>query len=657
MKVQREAGKLPEDLIIKDHAGLEKVSFLVLGDTGGGDASQYAVIKPLLARGRDTRFMVICGDVIYPAGDIEDYEAKFYEPYKDYQRPIFGLPGHHDWYDGLNGFMYHLCGVEASAVVATEDEVLSRKERLRQLLWRKSKVDLSRLPERKRVESDQRSNQRSPYFAVEAGPLLIVGIDTGISGDIDREQGEWLRKISREIDKPKILLTGKPIYVDGEYHPGVIEGGGTVDEIVREPEHSYVAVIGHGTHNYQRYRVKVEGREDPIYYIISGGGGASMHATHKIPKVELNGVNEDDFVCYPRRGDSLSFYSKLYDRRFGFKKGWLDIPPDEAAAYMGERLRITPEREEDRKACISRRTRRLAHWIFPLPSRGRGSLHHYFSELFDWNELPLFKNFLQIDVSGSELRICCFAATGCLEHEKSPPIEDEIKINLTPEAGTEVEPDSLVSVTVSSGPPKKATVPDVSGTSIEEAGQALLGAGLALANSRTKKSHKRVGTVISTDPSAGSRVALGSSVIPVVSSGLPRMSRWVVVAALAVLVLAAVVAGLYFIGSGSQEATVAPAQEELTKELAAPEMVRATVRVVDNPSYLSIRTDGTSVYAQYTQPGFAQTYEASETIGVTAGNAGAVRVEVDGQDMGALGNYGEIATRTFDSRPGRSSSR
>ncbi len=430
MEVQRKVGKLPANLTIKDHADLEEVSFLVLGDTGEGDASQYAVVKPLLARGRDTHFLVICSDVIYPAGDIEDYEAKFYEPYKDYQRPIYALPGNHDWYDGLNGFMYHLCGTEASALAVTEDRALSWKERLRRLLWRKPKVAPSRLPERERTEGDPRSKQRSPYLAIEAGPLLIVGIDTGISGDIDREQGGWLRKISRESDKPKILLTGKPIYVDGEYHPGMIEGGGTVDEIVRDPEHNYVAVIGGDTHNYQRYRVKVEGREDPIHYIVSGGGGAFMHATHKIPKVELDGVDEDDFVCYPRRGDSLSFYSKLYDREFGLGKGWLEIPPDEAAAYMGERLGIAPEREEDRKAYISRRTRRLAKWIFPLPGRGRGFLHYYFSEFFDWNDPPLFKNFLRIDASESELQIRCCAATGCLEHEKNPPVEDEIKIKL-----------------------------------------------------------------------------------------------------------------------------------------------------------------------------------------------------------------------------------
>jgi hypothetical protein len=257
-----------------------------------------------------------------------------------------------------------------------------------------------------------------------------VGIDTGMGHSIDREQGQWLRKISGEIGKPKLLLTGKPLYVDGEAHPGSIEGGGTVDEIVRAPEHNYVAAIGGDIHNYQRYCVKVSGREAPLYYIVSGGGGAYMSATHRIPKVDLDGVTEDDFVCYPRRGDSLSFYSKLYDRRLGFGRGWLELAPDEAAAYMAERLGIQPTRPGDRVAYVSRRVRRVAEWIFPLPGRGRGPLHHFFSEFFDWNEPPLFKNFLRIDASGKEVRIRCFAATGCAEHEDSPPLEDEVKIPL-----------------------------------------------------------------------------------------------------------------------------------------------------------------------------------------------------------------------------------
>ena len=430
MKVQDKTGKLQEDLILDQHADLEEVSFMVVGDTGEGDASQYAVVKPMLACGRDTDFMVVCSDVIYPAGDAEDYDAKFYAPYQDFAPPIYALPGNHDWYDGLVGFMYHLCGAEPSAFPATEEKASSLKGRLRQLLWRRPAKNPEGLPERRRTEGGRRSDQRSPYFAIETGPLLIVGIDTGMGGAIDREQGQWLRRVSREVHKPKLLLTGKPLYVDGEYHPHSIEGGGTVDEIVRAPEHNYVAAIGGDIHNYQRYSVITSGRETPLYYIVSGGGGAYMSATHRIPKVDLEGVTEDDFVCYPRRGDSLSFYSGLYDRRIASGRGWLELAPDEAAAYMAGRLGIEPTRPGDRTTHVSRRVRRVAEWIFPLPGSGRGSLHHFFSEFFDWNEPPLFKNFLRIDASGEEMRIRCFAATGCAEHEENPPVEDEVRIPL-----------------------------------------------------------------------------------------------------------------------------------------------------------------------------------------------------------------------------------
>lgn len=218
--------------------------------------------------------------------------------------------------------------------------------------------------------------------------------------------------------------------MDDEHHPGPIEGGGTVDDVVRDPEHGYVAAIGGDIHNYQRYAVRLDGRKTPLYYIVSGGGGAYMSATHRIPKVDLDGVTEDDFVCYPRRGDSLSFYSGLYDRRFGLGRGWLEIAPDEAASYMAERLGIQATRPGDRGTYVSPRVRRVAGRIFPLPDSGRALLHHFFSEFFDWNDPPLFKNFLRLDASSEELRIRCLAATGCAEHEQNPPLEDEVLIPL-----------------------------------------------------------------------------------------------------------------------------------------------------------------------------------------------------------------------------------
>jgi hypothetical protein len=106
---QRQRSDVPKDFIV-DRSDLESVRFLILGDTGEGDESQFALVPPLLEMGKDTHFMVICSDVVYPAGDVNEYLDKFFRPYKDYPNPIYALPGNHDWYDGLDGFMVHFCG-------------------------------------------------------------------------------------------------------------------------------------------------------------------------------------------------------------------------------------------------------------------------------------------------------------------------------------------------------------------------------------------------------------------------------------------------------------------------------------------------------------------------------------------------------------------
>src|SRR5215217_631176 len=91
----------------------QDTSFIVLGDPGEQDASQYVVVPALTAesQGPDAPgFMVICSDVIYPSGDVNDYVDGFYVPYRGIaELPVFALPGNHDWYDGLHGFMWHFC--------------------------------------------------------------------------------------------------------------------------------------------------------------------------------------------------------------------------------------------------------------------------------------------------------------------------------------------------------------------------------------------------------------------------------------------------------------------------------------------------------------------------------------------------------------------
>jgi hypothetical protein len=209
-----------------------------------------------------------------------------------------------------------------------------------------------------------------------------------------------------------------------------------VDEIVRDPACNYVAAIGGDIHNYQHYPVRVGDRV--IEYIVSGGGGAFMHATHTIPRVTVGGVTEDEFRCYPLRGDCLSFYSRLYGRRFRLRR-FFELTEDEAAAVIEQRLGIPPHR--DTGAVVTRRARIVASLLGVPPrphQRSRLRLpvrriyQRFLSPVSDWNRPPLFKSFLRLDVTPDRLRIRCFAATGCREHELDPPLEDELVIDLRP---------------------------------------------------------------------------------------------------------------------------------------------------------------------------------------------------------------------------------
>ncbi|MCI0685725.1 MAG: metallophosphoesterase, partial [Sporichthyaceae bacterium] len=416
---QRARGVDPQLRIDRtDLAGAE-FSFLLLGDPGEGDMSQYAVVPGMNRIGAGTAFTILCSDVVYPTGVGDDYGRKFFQPYQAYPAPMYAVPGNHDWYDGLGGFMRVFCDAPALEPLAADDPEYARPRRfsrawLRERLWSPTRAIDEELLSRSRGlrgQPGQQAHQPGPYWVLDAGPLRIVGIDTGIAGDLDAEQGDWLRAVSAD-PRPKILITGKPIYARNAYSPCPIEGGGTVDDIVCDPAHNYLAAIGGDIHNYQRYPVRVGDRV--IQYIVAGGGGAFMHATHTIRRISVRGVAEDEFRCYPLRGDSLSFYSKLYDQRLGLG-GLLVIPPDQAAMYMSKRVKNLTPRVGHRDVKLTIGTRIRAAILSGLPVER--IFQRWFSEFSDWDTPPFFKSFLQVSVSPTALRIRCFAATGCHEHE------------------------------------------------------------------------------------------------------------------------------------------------------------------------------------------------------------------------------------------------
>ena len=150
---------------------------------------------------------------------------------------------------------------------------------------------------------------------------------------------------------------------------------------------------------------------------------------------------------------------------------------------------------------------------------------------------------------------------------------------------------------------------------------------------------------------------------------------------LAVLVLAAVIGALYYVGSrsagsGAEDAPDEPAVEQEdpapsqkeepatetttstpggatgeAEDAAAPETVPVTVRVAGSPAGLTVSVDGAVALDQFAQPGFSQTFEARNSVTVSTANAGAVEVEVDGENLGRLGRNGQGATREFPVQP------
>jgi cytoskeletal protein RodZ len=163
----------------------------------------------------------------------------------------------------------------------------------------------------------------------------------------------------------------------------------------------------------------------------------------------------------------------------------------------------------------------------------------------------------------------------------------------------------------------------------------------------------------------------------------------VVTLLVAVLVLAVVIGALYFVGRGveasrsgednptpAQPAENPPKQEpekvankqeagaqkneaagskedagntgtEDAKQSAPPDMLRVSIRVSDRPSWLFVRTDGTPVYEQIAEPGFSRTFEADRRLYIKGGDAGAVSMEINGQDAGTLGEPYNIGEKNF----------
>ena len=85
--------------------------------------------------------------------------------------------------------------------------------------------------------------------------------------------------------------------------------------------------------------------------------------------------------------------------------------------------------------------------------------------------------------------------------------------------------------------------------------------------------------------------------------------------------------------------TVTPSPTRLVLEL--------RVEVVGSRSWLLVLADGQRVFAGILEPGAIQTWAARERISLRSGNAGAVQIGLNGEDLGLFGEVGAVLEREW----------
>ena len=132
----------------------------------------------------------------------------------------------------------------------------------------------------------------------------------------------------------------------------------------------------------------------------------------------------------------------------------------------------------------------------------------------------------------------------------------------------------------------------------------------------------------------------------------------VITVVIAAVVIAALVGALYYVGLNVRSSAASDAPE--TGRVAAPVETGGTakedgasggltvgVEVEGTPAWIRVRSDSETVFEEVAPPGFSRTFEAGRVVGIRTGDAGAVSVEVNGQDVGPLGDPGQVLEKDY----------
>jgi uncharacterized membrane protein HdeD (DUF308 family) len=335
-------------------------SFLVIGDPGEGDPSQHALRGQLLAVSRQdaVKFVVVASDVVYPVGAMKDYEPNFYLPFKGISKPIYAIPGNHDWFNALDGFAANLMEP------ATAREAMRRRVNadlnLSSTTDRRVDALLGQAARLRSLYGMRTGLQRGPFFELHAGGFSLIAIDTGIDKRIDAKQLAWLEAaLARASGAFTMAIIGHPFYAAGESQIGD-DGFKQVHDLLQS--RGVRVMMAGDTHDFEYYRDAAD-----VHHFVNGGGGAYLSIGTALDWPEQPALGT--YAFYPRT-DAVS--AKLES----------ETPPWKWPAWWW--------------------VKRFGAWPFSVEA---------LSAVFDFNRAPFFQSFVEVRVERSRQRVV-FAVIG-----------------------------------------------------------------------------------------------------------------------------------------------------------------------------------------------------------------------------------------------------
>ena len=157
---------------------------------GGRIAAQPAGGLPRGGPAPEVKFVVISSDVVYPTGSMRHYEANFWLPFMGTSKPVYAIPGNHDWYDALEGFAATFLEPDAAraamrARVEVDNRITSTTDgRIEELIGTASRL--------KKEYGVPTQLQQAPFFQFQTDSFALFAVDTGVARRLDPAQMAWL---------------------------------------------------------------------------------------------------------------------------------------------------------------------------------------------------------------------------------------------------------------------------------------------------------------------------------------------------------------------------------------------------------------------------------------------------------------------------------